>query len=122
VVVAAGGILTFSQNAAAAQQPDGAPMTSPYSIPAGEAGFYYLKDATIVTDRKRDDAELKVFVRHGAQPDDRQPDVAVQTLLDPGEQFQFDTFLGYLDAGDSVHITLGDKPAVAGKGTEIGYK
>ena len=52
-----------------------------------------------------------------------QPPPAVLTTLAAGELFDFDAFLGYLDAGDSVRLTIGaadDGPA--GDRAEIGCR
>ncbi len=86
----------------------GEPAIAIFTVPADGAGFYAVTDSRI----RRDTAiagriELRLQVTHADTPPERQPGPAVTTTLAAGELFDFDAFLGYLAAGDTVRITVG---------------
>ena len=87
-----------------------------YTVPQGGAGFYAIKDTLCRRAAKPGGrVELRVFVRRAGE--DQRP--AVYTRLDADESFDFDTFLGYLDAGDTIHIAIGPDGDAAGAATEV---
>lgn len=91
------------------------PAVAVFTVPAGGAGFYAITDSSI----RRDTAvagriELGLQVIPAGARAGQEPPPAVQTMLDAGEWFDFDAFLGYLDVGDMVRLSVGpadDGPA-----------
>lgn len=87
---------------------DHRPAVAVFTVPAGEAGFYAITDSFF----RRDQTDsgmiaLGLQVTHAGARPSQQPPPAVQTALEAGELFDFDAFLGYLAAGDQVHLTVG---------------
>lgn len=86
-----------------------------HTVPAGGAGFYAIEDSSLHVDpARRGRVPLRVRAHRAGVPEDRQAEPAVVTSLDPGEFFDFDAFLGYLDAGDVIHVRLGGETDSAG--------
>ncbi len=78
---------------------------SVYTVKNGEAGFYAIRDSHVQVNRGEEQRlDIRVDVRDAGTATTRQP--AVLTSLAAGESFEFDVFLGYLDAGDTVQVTL----------------
>ncbi len=84
-------------------------------VPAGSAGFYAIEDSSLRVDpTHRGRIPLRVWAHRVGVAEDRQAEPAVATSLEPGEFFDFDTFLGYLDAGDTIQVRLGGETNSAG--------
>lgn len=86
-----------------------------FTVPDGQPGFYAITDSLIRTSiEQQGDLALRVQVRHQPmagfekKPAMQQPLPAVYTVLAPGQTFEFDVFLGYLDSGDTVDVVLGE--------------
>ncbi len=86
-----------------------------------EAGFYAVEDSSLLRSANVPGrVELRVFVqRANAANSESHP--CVFTTLDAGELFDFDTFLGFLDAGDRVIIALGPDGEATGDDTELEF-
>ncbi|HEX2862472.1 MAG TPA: right-handed parallel beta-helix repeat-containing protein, partial [Lacunisphaera sp.] len=87
---------------------NGQPAGATFTVSRGGAGFYAVTDSQI----RRDAAvagriELGLRVVHGGARGNQPSVPAVQTTLEGGELFDFDTFLGYLAEGDTVQLTVG---------------
>lgn len=102
----------------------GSPAVAAYTIPAGQAGFYSLDESILQIPQGAADnrIDLRVFVRHAGWAEERQPGPAVWTGLDAGELFDFDTFLGYLDAGDTIYIAVGPAGNAAGDQAAMDFR
>lgn len=93
-----------------------------YTVQPGGAGFYAIKDSSLKRGGQTPGTvELRVFVSRAGMPDAQQPAPVVRTCPDADEQFDFDTFLGYLDAGDSVHVSIGPDGPATGDATDVDY-
>lgn len=94
-----------------------------YTVQPGDAGFYAIADSTLRRDSGQPgQVDLRVFVRRAGWPADRQPEPAVYTAVGAGELLDFDTFLGYLDVGDTVYVGIGPNGDATGDRTEIDCK
>lgn len=87
-----------------------------------EGGFYAIRDSLLRRAEGEGRVELRVFVRRPGLAADAQPAPAVYTFIDGGEAFDFDSFLGYLDAGDSVCVRVGPAGDAKGDVTAIDFK
>lgn len=72
-------------------------------IDPGNAGFYTVEGSSVsVASDEPGPVTLRLVARKNGV--DQPPDVLA--VLDPGDTFTFDCFLGYLDEGDQVSVTL----------------
>ena len=93
-----------------------------YTVKAGEAGFYSIEDSSLQrATNHAGSVELLVFVRRANVATNLQTQLGVYTTVSAGELFDFDTFLGYLDVGDSVFVALGPDGDSVGDETEIDF-
>jgi hypothetical protein len=93
-----------------------------YTVQPGGAGFYAIRDSYIHrAETVPDSVELRVFARRAGVPDAQQPEPAVLTTLAGGEVFDFDTFMGYLNVGDSICVAVGPDGDSKGDATEVDF-
>ena len=94
-----------------------------YTVSAGESGFYVLTNSRLqIGDDQVGEVELRVSARHASLTEAEQPAPAVLTRLGAGEAFDFDTFLGYLVAGDTVHVDVASADGKTSDKTQTSYK
>jgi hypothetical protein len=88
-----------------------------YTVPPGGGGFYAIKDSLLRRSGKTEGrVELRVFVR---RHDGRDEPPLMYTCPDANELFDFDTFLGYVDVGDSIQIAIGPDGDATGDEAEV---
>lgn len=83
-------------------------------IRAGEAGFYEIRDSRV---RPSADGALRVRLHRPGEASEGR--IAVVAPVNAGEVFEFNVFLGFLDAGDSVSVGIDSQP---GPGDMLEYK
>ncbi len=92
-------------------------------VPPGAAGFYAIEDSSLRVDPARPGrTPLRVWAHRAGLPEPSQAEPAVLTSLESGEFFDFDTFLGYLDAGDTIHVRLGSEADATTDRSELDFK
>ena len=112
--------LPFSSATPAATRKAARHAVAVHTVPSGQAGFYAIEESFLRRDsEKPGTVEVRVFVRRRDIPPDRQPAPAVYTCLPAGEVFDFDTFLGYLRAGDRICVSVGPDGSSSGDRTEV---
>ncbi len=92
-----------------------------YTVPAGGAGFYAIADSFLRRDAAQP-GQIELRVQVGRQHASTTQVPVVATRLEAGELFDFDAFLGYLDAGDVVQVAIGAAGDAAGDRTEIDFR
>lgn len=92
-------------------------------VPPGGAGFYAIEDSALRVDPARSGrAPLRGWAQRAGLTEKQQAEPAVATAIEPGEFFDFDAFLGYLEAGDTIHVRLGAEGEVAADRSELDFK
>ncbi len=101
----------------------GQPAVAGYTIQPGAAGFYRISDSFLVRSADQPGrVEVRVFVRPAGALAEHSRDPVVYASLGGGEAFDFDAFLGYLDAGDTVYVSVGSAGEPTGDQTMLDYR